>query len=205
MIDHFFSGIHGFFTWPQYYSHVARVMPAQAHCVEVGACDGQSAAYLAVELSNECQRRRTATFPGVTMNFPRLDLVDNFGWQQSTVDRLRSTLDPVKHIIGEIHMSDSAEAAKKYPDAHDGEGLDFVFIDADHSYGSVRADIAAWLPKVKSGGIIAGHDFAPEFPGVIQAVSEAFERWECWRGERWGDQRMQSTGQYYSVWSVTRP
>lgn len=36
--------------------------------------------------------------------------------------------------------------------------LDFVHIDGDHSYESVRADILAWYPKLKSGGILAGHD-----------------------------------------------
>jgi len=57
--------------------------------------------------------------------------------------------------------------------------LDFVFLDADHSYEGVRADIAAWLPKVKSGGWIGGHDIDnPEppfdFSGVRKAVDEAF-------------------------------
>ena len=36
--------------------------------------------------------------------------------------------------------------------------LDFVYIDADHSYQAVMDDIAAWMPKVKPGGVIAGHD-----------------------------------------------
>ena len=53
-------------------------------------------------------------------------------------------------------------------------GIAFVFVDADHSYGSVRADIAAWLPLVRPGGIISGHDLNVEFPGVRQAVEEAF-------------------------------
>lgn len=56
---------------------------------------------------------------------------------------------------------------------HDGT-LDFVFIDAEHSYPAVKADIAAWGPKVRPGGIIAGHDYCERFPGVAQAVQEAF-------------------------------
>ena len=35
---------------------------------------------------------------------------------------------------------------------------DIVFIDADHHYQAVKRDIAIWLPKVKKGGIISGHD-----------------------------------------------
>ena len=53
--------------------------------------------------------------------------------------------------------------------------VDFVFIDAEHTYEGVRDDIIAWSPKVRPGGIIAGHDYTPErFPGVVAAVDEAF-------------------------------
>ena len=37
--------------------------------------------------------------------------------------------------------------------------LDFVYIDGDHSLEGIYTDIKAWLPKVKIGGIIAGHDY----------------------------------------------
>jgi predicted O-methyltransferase YrrM len=49
----------------------------------------------------------------------------------------------------------STEVAKTIPDG----SLDFVFIDANHAYEFVVADIAAWSPKVRRGGIIYGHDF----------------------------------------------
>lgn len=38
--------------------------------------------------------------------------------------------------------------------------LDFVFIDGDHSYEEVKKDLKLWYPKVKTGGIFAGHDFS---------------------------------------------
>jgi predicted O-methyltransferase YrrM len=55
--------------------------------------------------------------------------------------------------------------------------LDFVFIDADHSYDSVKDDIARWAPKVRTGGWVGGHDYHPrKWPGVVKAVDEAFGR-----------------------------
>lgn len=53
--------------------------------------------------------------------------------------------------------------------------LDFVFIDAQHDYQSVKNDIDLWLPKIKKGGFISGHDYEPNFPGVIRAVDEKFK------------------------------
>jgi len=53
------------------------------------------------------------------------------------------------------------------------EKLDFVFIDANHSYESVKEDIALWWDKVKPGGIVAGHDYDhPNFPDTKKAVDE---------------------------------
>jgi predicted O-methyltransferase YrrM len=54
--------------------------------------------------------------------------------------------------------------------------LDLAFIDGDHEYESVRDDVAAWLPKVRKGGWIGGHDYwkAGGFRGVDRAVDEAF-------------------------------
>ncbi len=52
---------------------------------------------------------------------------------------------------------------------------DFVFLDADHSYQGCKADIEAWVSKVKPGGWLCGHDYENDgFPrfGVTQAVNE---------------------------------
>lgn len=61
--------------------------------------------------------------------------------------------------------------------------LDFVFLDADHCYESACADLAAWWPLIKPGGIMAGHDYLDgevndSSFGVKQAVTEFFGRCE---------------------------
>lgn len=60
------------------------------------------------------------------------------------------------------------------------ESIDFVYIDGDHSYEQCKRDIINYLPLVKAGGIIGGHDYGivsgnlptEPFPGVRQAVEE---------------------------------
>jgi hypothetical protein len=39
------------------------------------------------------------------------------------------------------------------------ESCDFIYIDANHSYEHVRIDLSLWYPKVRPGGIVAGHDY----------------------------------------------
>ena len=64
---------------------------------------------------------------------------------------------------------DSKEASKDFED----NSIDFCFLDAGHSYEAVKGDIEAWRPKVR--GILAGHDYTWQFPGVVRAVDEAFK------------------------------
>lgn len=83
----------------------------------------------------------------------------------------------------------SVEAAGQFADA----SLDFVFLDASHDYESVRDDVAAWQPKLKPAGVMAGHDWAPEFPGVAQAVTEALGEVELSGRSWWCDAAGRST------------
>ncbi len=48
--------------------------------------------------------------------------------------------------------------------------VDMLFIDGAHDYESVLADINKFSWSVKNGGIISGHDYTPDFPGVVKAV-----------------------------------
>lgn len=60
----------------------------------------------------------------------------------------------------------SVEAA---PTITDGS-LDFVFIDAQHTYEACKEDIETWFPKIRPGGLITGHDY--RWDGVNRAVNE---------------------------------
>ncbi len=64
------------------------------------------------------------------------------------------------------------DAVRDFPD----KSLDYVYIDGLHDFDNVMMDIIHWTRKVKSGGIVSGHDFAVAHnDGIIQAV-EAYTR-----------------------------
>jgi predicted O-methyltransferase YrrM len=69
-----------------------------------------------------------------------------------------------------FYRKTSLEAA----DAVQDGSQDLVFIDAAHDYDSVLEDIAVWRPKLRDGGILAGHDFQHSFPSVMDAVADSF-------------------------------
>lgn len=51
------------------------------------------------------------------------------------------------------------------------ESLDFIYIDGDHTYMGVKEDIQNYLPKLKKGGLMAGHDYELDtWSGVVDAV-----------------------------------
>lgn len=71
----------------------------------------------------------------------------------------------------EIIRSFSLSAANRQTEA-----LDFVYLDGRHDELSVMADIRAWWPLVRSGGVLAGHDYVDEFEGLRFGVKRAVDR-----------------------------
>lgn len=78
-----------------------------------------------------------------------IDQVKLDGFHDAVVERMRP-------FGATIVRKFSVEAAKDFSDG----SLDFVYIDAAHDFFSVVDDLRAWLPKVRSGGCISGHDYA---------------------------------------------
>jgi hypothetical protein len=67
------------------------------------------------------------------------------------------------------------------------ESIDLVYIDGDHRLEFIRRDIELWLPKIRKGGILAGHDFSGisrrnTHNRVREAVLERFGWASVWVG-----------------------
>jgi predicted O-methyltransferase YrrM len=138
-----------------YYCDIAAKLPEHSKLVEVGVFWGRSALFMVEELE---KLNKSMDFYGVDIN----------GCPGCLNDKKLNFLSMT-----------SVEAANSFPD----ESLDFVFIDASHTYENVLQDIKAWLPKVKKGGIISGHDYFDydqvkegSYPGVRKAVDECFSQ-----------------------------
>jgi hypothetical protein len=54
------------------------------------------------------------------------------------------------------------------------DSTDVLVVDAAHDYASVRGDLEAWLPKMRAGSVIVGHDYGGRFAGVTRAFDEMF-------------------------------
>ncbi len=73
-----------------------------------------------------------------------------------------------------MHRCPSAEAAALFPDDY----FDWIYVDGDHVYEAVRADLELFDPKVRPGGLIAGDDYGQAGwwkDGVTRAVDEFVE------------------------------
>ncbi|CAE8598370.1 unnamed protein product [Polarella glacialis] len=93
-------------------------------------------------------------------------------------DPMGTMLENVKPFLDRVRFlrEFSFPAASQVAD----ESMDLVFIDGNHTYLAVREDIQAWLPKVKPGGLLIGHDWNHWHPGVSRAVLEAIPPYLLW-------------------------
>lgn len=167
------------FSYPNLYKKCVEKFSSGSKFVEVGSWKGKSSAFMAVEIANS----------GKQIDFTCIDTWEGSVEHQddenlaNLYDIFIGNMKPLEKYYTGIKLA-SLDAVKNFED----KSLDFVFIDASHEYEDVKNDIIAWLPKVKEGGILAGHDYyigeQDYFPGVKKAVNECLPNIEasenCW-------------------------
>jgi predicted O-methyltransferase YrrM len=157
--------IPGWFAYAKTYDRAVADASDGATFVEVGSWKGRSAYYMALRIKASGKRIR----------FCCVDHWQGSAEHQSDPDvrggRLYETflrnIADVREFVEPMRMA-SLEAARHFENA----SCDLVMIDAAHDYDSVMADIAAWWPKVKPGGMLAGDDY--HWPDVARAVAASF-------------------------------
>jgi hypothetical protein len=162
--------VQGWCDFRDFYTAIAGKLKGCDTFVEVGAWKGQSIIHLAQRLQDQDK-------------MVNLHVVDTF-WgdddtgEEDVSDVFRRNRDNAKCYEIEICRTYSKSAAERFANA----SLAGVFIDAAHDYDSVSADLKAWFPKIKKGGIFAGHDI--DSPDVQRALGDAGIKYvtvgRCW-------------------------
>lgn len=163
--QHINNTMQGWCNFENLYSEIADWIPDGGTWVEVGVYAGKSFSFGIVECLN---RGKKIDFVAVD-KFPDEWIYDIRPDGQTVWDKFEKGMAPLAGHFRVIKGL-SVEVAEQFADG----SVDFVFIDAEHTYDAVKADIEAWTRKVKPGGIIAGHDYDDYWQGLIQAVNEAF-------------------------------
>lgn len=184
--SHFYLNVPGWFddAFREFYADVLGTLGPGSRVCEVGAWLGRSTAFLAVEAKPGTEIYVVDTWDGSPDEPEHMENIRGHGeplYQRFLTNMARGG---VLGRLCPIRM-ESTRAAGLFPDGY----FDLVFIDAQHSYEAVKADVLTWRPKVKAGGILAGHDYGRGHPGVMAAVDELCPA-----------RRVRGT-----VWSVTTP
>lgn len=162
-MKHFYEKITGWFTFPRFYKDMVEKLPNGSQVIEVGTYEGCSFSFLMVEMHNAKKQFNVTAIDSFTF------IDDMNGGDENIEVVFHRNMKPFAGRYNTI-KGDSSGSADQFADG----SLDMVFLDADHVTHRVKSDIEAWWPKIAKGGILAGHDFCPEHPGVEEAVREIF-------------------------------
>lgn len=168
-MKHFYEQIQGWFDFQNHYENMVNLAKDGDHFVEVGSWKGRSSAFMAVEIINSGKMIKfdcVDTWLGSAEHQPGASHADRLVATNQLFEHFKDKMKPVEGVYQAIRMTSEAAAAT-YPD----KSLQFVFLDAAHDYDSIRSDILAWLPKVKPGGWIGGHDYTWN-EGIRRACQE---------------------------------
>lgn len=152
---------------------LAEAMGLQGEGVEVGVFEG----YFSERILTDSKLNRLYSIDP-WREFSKSEYPDRANTKQSELDARFEQVSERLERFGErskILRTTSKEAAKQFAPA----SLDFVYIDANHTFEGCLADLQSWWPKLRPGGLIAGDDYCDGVLsgtnyGVKSAVSTFF-------------------------------
>ena len=140
------------------------VIPRHSRGAELGVCLGDFSACLLEQIDPE-QLFLVDVWQHIDLGYKdKLMAHDGIQLKRYRSVVRRFGLDPRVKIIRDLSVAIQELLPPNY--------LDWIYIDGDHSYHGCRGDLAAAAKVVKPDGVIMGHDYDTDHPGVIQAVTE---------------------------------
>lgn len=115
---------------------------------------------------------RNATI--ISVDMPGGKFGGGYQWLRAPIYKCFPTKNQRLHLIrGDSHDSDTKGKVK---DILNGQELDLLFIDGDHTYSGVKADFDQYSPLVRKGGAVVFHDIAVHPPEVHCEVSDFWNK-----------------------------
>jgi len=175
-MEHYYKNIgEDWFTYPELYRDMVKNANDGSLFVEVGSWKGRSSSFMGVEIINSnkkinfhCIDTWLGSEEHISTSSDKFDsnLINH---ENYLYNEFIKNIEPIKSVVTLIRKT-SIEASKMY----ENNSIDFIFIDAGHDYLNVYNDINYWLPKLKKGGVIAGHDYSWS-QDVRSAVHDFFD------------------------------
>ena len=164
-MEHYYNNIgENWFSYQNLYKN-AVAQYDNTKFVEIGSWKGRSVSFLGVEIKN--QNKNIEVFCVDTWA-GSIDHTDFDTIIPSDIyDAFIKNIEPIEDIITPMKMT-SLEGSSQFPDYT----FDMIFIDASHLYENVLDDMNAWFPKLRKGGLFAGHDY-----GTWDGVTKAVDKW----------------------------
>jgi predicted O-methyltransferase YrrM len=150
--------IPGWFDYQDIYDFAIDKFKDGAKFVEIGGWFGRSSCYMGERIKQSEKSISLYTIDIWTheghQNMGHHETINERGGTMLSAFRSYMEEAGVSHIVNPI-QGNSHQAHENF----ENESLDFIFVDGDHTWDGVKNDIVLWWPKLKPGGVMAGHDY----------------------------------------------
>jgi hypothetical protein len=166
-----FNEIPGWFAYQDLYTDVVKAAGNDDVFVEVGAWFGKSTNYMAHQIresKKNIQFTTVDTWKGTDDEDIHQEIVGSFAG-----DIFYEFVDNSILSDNYGHINMIKDTSKNASNQFANGSIDYLMLDAGHSYDALMEDLKAWYNKVKPGGIVSGDDYGV-FHGVTQAADEYF-------------------------------